>query len=80
MAQCIANLRECKWLMRKGPRMARTRWGTVHNGLGQLMDIWHQKLLVLLTFGILEGWMMPGAQKGAYVSTYCTGWSRGGGV
>ena len=41
--------------------------GTVHNGLDTLLGVWHEKMLALLAFGAMKGWLTPGVEKGAYV-------------
>ncbi len=66
VATALSSLQEARWLERKGPRVAPTRWGTVHNGLAELLEVWHEKLLVLLSFGLMEGWLCnPTQQKGS---------------
>ena len=44
------------WFLRKGPRIALTRWGTFHDCFRELLPGWHTRLLVLLHLGLVQGW------------------------
>ena len=58
--EALTELPDAYWLRRKGPRVATTRWGTIHHGLQDLLRHWHHKLAILIAWGSIEGWLEKG--------------------
>ena len=62
--EVVESLATAPWLQKKPIRVATTRWGSWHDAIEQnLLPYFHEKLLVLLAVGLLQGWLLTDRNK-----------------
>ena len=62
--EVVESLANAPWLQKKPIRVATTRWGSWHDAIEQnLLPYFHEKLLVILAVGLLQGWLLTDRNK-----------------
>ena len=59
MEEILLSLGQARWLNRKTPTVAMSRWNTWNDCMEFLLPEWHHKLLAMLHHGAIQGWYRP---------------------